>query len=472
MHDIATAVTSPNIVNLGNNIAAVAAVTFSHVNLARDSCAAVPFESPTSKHHFLLWDNSPFQEIPMGACHGTYCLEADELAKPNAFTSAETTGTGSTCGGGDDGDFVDHHLLMQGGESDIEIFYDAVEFLDDLDNANNVHSSVIEISRGGSSNHGGASNSSSDTVALAFANNNHVHHQLHNNNNNPTRDMDPHSPQTPPPPPRAGTPNQSPPPPQELPLRFLRAGKGDPVEGQRRYEATLKWRAEQGMDTILTEANPYFELIKSHYPHFFHLRGRNNEPVYYETPAKINLKALRAGGVTIDSLLRHYSMVTEFMWQYVEGDDLARNIYVIDLEGIRLRDSLGEAVDFIKRAAIFTGAHYPERSSCTMLINVPSWFQVIWKVVKPLIDPATLKKVYILRGKDEICNAMQERIPIEHIPPEYGGTSMPLGQSPEEHMLSNLMKHNNDRANGCLQCEGMTGQPPCPYCIFRPWRSY
>jgi len=444
------------------------------VNLIKEICAAVAlFESPTSNHRLLLWDDCHLEEITMGACHGTYCQKADELAKPNAFTltsAAETTGTGSTCGGGDDGDFVDHHLLMHCGESDIEIFYDAVECFDDLDNANNVHSSVIEIIRGGSSNHGGGSNSSADSVAFAFANNNHVNH--HHNKNPTSRDMNAYSPQTPPPPPRAGTQNSPPPPPKELPLRFLRAGKGDPIEGQRRYEETLKWRAEQGMDTILADAHPHFELIKSHYPHFFHLRGKNNEPVYYETPAKINLKALRSGGVTIDTLLRHYAMVTEFMWQYVEGDDLARNIYVIDLEGIRLRDIVGEVVDFIKRAASFTGAHYPERSSCTMLINVPSWFQIIWKVIKPLIDPATLKKVYILRGKDEIINAMQERIPIEHIPPEYGGTSMPLGQSPEEHMLSNLMKHNNDRANGCLQCEGFTGQPPCQYCTFQPWRSY
>ena len=52
-------------------------------------------------------------------------------------------------------------------------------------------------------------------------------------------------------------------PPKELPLRFLRAGKNDPIEGQRRYEATLQWRKENGMDTILMEAHPNFDLIKS-----------------------------------------------------------------------------------------------------------------------------------------------------------------------------------------------------------------
>ena len=41
-----------------------------------------------------------------------------------------------------------------------------------------------------------------------------------------------------------------PPPPTELPDRFLRAGKMDPVEGLRRYQATLEWRREQRMDHV------------------------------------------------------------------------------------------------------------------------------------------------------------------------------------------------------------------------------
>jgi hypothetical protein len=108
----------------------------------------------------------------------------------------------------------------------------------------------------------------------------------------------------PPPPP--------PPPPKELPLRFLRAGKGDPAEGLRRYEETLAWRKKEKIDTILREASPQFDVIKEHYPHFCHRLGRQGEPCFYEQPPKTNLKAMREGGVTLQSLLRHYIFVTEF----------------------------------------------------------------------------------------------------------------------------------------------------------------
>jgi hypothetical protein len=153
-----------------------------------------------------------------------------------------------------------------------------------------------------------------------------------------------------------------PPAPEELPLRFLRAGKGDPTEGLRRYEDTLAWRKEHKVDTILREGNLNFDLIKEQYPHYCHGKGRCGEPCYYEIPPRTDLKALREGGVTLDSLLRHYTMVTEYQWQVLVRDDLQHSIYIIDLEGIGLQDFVGEVVDFVKKAGAISGAHYPERA--------------------------------------------------------------------------------------------------------------
>jgi hypothetical protein len=312
------------------------------------------------------------------------------------------------------------------------------------------------------------------------------------------------------PPPQCGSYPLPPPPPEELPLRFLRAGKGDIEEGLRRYQATLEWRRENSMDTILREPNPHFDLIKRHYPHFFAGRGRLGEPVFYEQPPKTNLKALREGGVTIDLLLRHvrvcravdwnrscpssiltpfvsylsarniqYMMVTEFQWQYVERDDLQRSIYIIDLDGIRFGDFVGEVVDFVKRASSLSAQHYPERAGYVFVINVPAWFKVIFAVIKPLIDESTLEKIYILRGANEIRQNMLERIPIESIPAEYGGQGPPLGQSEQENDFRALVEHNNALARGEIPktCpgDGVTGSGRhrvCHFCAWQQPRSY
>ena len=261
-------------------------------------------------------------------------------------------------------------------------------------------------------------------------------------------------------------------PPEETPIRFLLAGKNDPVEGTRRYQATLKWRKENGMDTILTEPHPDFELIKQHYPHYYHLHGHEGQPVFFELPPRTNLAALRAGGVDLKKLLHHYAMVTEFQWQCLERHDRARSITVIDLQGMRMTDFVGECVDYVRKSSEFTSQNYPERAGTVLVVNVPGWFKMIWNVVKPLIDEVTLQKIQILRGKEEIFKALVSKIPIENIPPEYGGQSMPLGQAPQEELLRDLMQHNNNVAKGDHSCGGRNGVPPCRFCTWEAARSY
>ena len=83
---------------------------------------------------------------------------------------------------------------------------------------------------------------------------------------------------------------------------FLKAAKGDITEAWRRFHETLAWRRKERIDLILHEKHEHFEIIKAHYPHYFHLRGWKNEPVYYEKPAKMNLAAMRRQGTCLLSI--------------------------------------------------------------------------------------------------------------------------------------------------------------------------
>lgn len=175
--------------------------------------------------------------------------------------------------------------------------------------------------------------------------------------------------------------------------RFIDAEKGDEEKGRQRYEATLEWRAENNVDNILVSPHPTFSTIKKFYPQYFHGRTKAGLPVYYEQPGKINLPALKREGLSLDDLLRHYMYITEYLWRVIEPSDTGRSVTVLDVTGIGMSDLGGEVLDFIKRASSFTGAHYPERSAHIFIINIPGWFNMIWRMVKPLIDPVTREKV-------------------------------------------------------------------------------
>ena len=236
--------------------------------------------------------------------------------------------------------------------------------------------------------------------------------------------------------------------PGSIPFRFIRATKGDVVAAKVRWADTCTWREENSMDLCLSKPHPNLKFIKQYYPHYFHMRGKNNECCYYEQPPKMNLPELKRNGITIEKLIKHYAICCEYMWTKIEDSEEGKSIYVIDLDGIGFRDFAGEVVDFVKRASSFTGAHYPERSGTIFVINVPSWFSVIWNVVKPMVDDVTKQKIKILRyGKEAITKALMEKIDIENIPPEYGGKSAPLGQSPEELSFMKHFETLNQNAN-------------------------
>lgn len=227
----------------------------------------------------------------------------------------------------------------------------------------------------------------------------------------------------------------------DLPNRFLLAEKGDAVKGLARYQETLAWRRDERLSEILFTPSPSFKTIKENYPHYYHKRGKNGEPVYYEKPGKINLKALKGAGLTLDDLMHNYLMVTEFLWQVIEANDNKKCISVIDVDGIGISDFRGEAVEYVRKAAAVSGKHYPERCAYIFVINTPSWFNVIWNVVKTMIDEVTREKVVMVRGKKAILEALQVRIPLENIPEEYGGLSE--GSAPEETLLHDLMAFLN-----------------------------
>jgi len=275
-------------------------------------------------------------------------------------------------------------------------------------------------------------------------------------------------------------------PPKEVPLRFIRACKGNLKQAQLRYEQTLLWRKQHDMNYLVNQrAHPHFHLIKQHYPHYFHLRSRKNEPVFYEKPSQGNIRALFEAGMSMDDLIRHYAMITEFGWQFLERNDLAQSVTVFDLKGARLADFVSDSIEFVRKATAFSGQHYPERVGHIYIIHVPSWFQLIWSALKSFVDKDMLEKITVLRNANQVLDALKERIPIENIPPEYGGTSVPLGKSPEEQILNQFVDHTNrqmltlDTLNSCCYCkqqkeeegEGCDSKM-CRFCSWVYARSY
>ena len=87
--------------------------------------------------------------------------------------------------------------------------------------------------------------------------------------------------------------------------------------------------------------------------------------------------------------------------------------------------------------------HFPERCGTILVVNVPAWFNVAWKIAMPLLPEATKKKVRVARGDKDIRALFEEMAPMDQVPRRYGGTKV------------------SERGGECGSTEGSTGGREC-----------
>lgn len=72
---------------------------------------------------------------------------------------------------------------------------------------------------------------------------------------------------------------------------------------------------------------------------------------------------------------------------------------------------------------------FPETLHCLLIINAPSWFGLIWSVVKKLIDPRTASKIEVFTSAKAGLARINELIDESQIPADYGGLGPALADS-------------------------------------------
>eukprot|EP00287_Rhodomonas_sp_CCMP768_P032059 CAMPEP_0202854826 /NCGR_PEP_ID=MMETSP1389-20130828/91203_1 /ASSEMBLY_ACC=CAM_ASM_000865 /TAXON_ID=302021 /ORGANISM="Rhodomonas sp., Strain CCMP768" /LENGTH=179 /DNA_ID=CAMNT_0049533427 /DNA_START=195 /DNA_END=730 /DNA_ORIENTATION=- len=75
-------------------------------------------------------------------------------------------------------------------------------------------------------------------------------------------------------------------------------------------------------------------------------------------------------------------------------------VWVIDFNGFGMRDCNPRMAT---TAIPMFADQYPERMGQIVLINPPAAFQILWRAVKPILDPVTKEKIVLLRGQKAIA---------------------------------------------------------------------
>lgn len=163
----------------------------------------------------------------------------------------------------------------------------------------------------------------------------------------------------------------------------------------------------------------------------------------------VGIVALFSTGVTQDDLFRHYLFAMEFTLKYAANQlcpcdacassDTQKMCIILDARGIGMKDIGGEAFEFVRRCTSMMQKHYPQKSYKIFFVNVPSWFGMAWKGIKPLLNETTRAKTNILSESDTPAGLL-EVIDAENLPVEYGGKCACAGGCDENSAYQRIQR--------------------------------
>ena len=221
--------------------------------------------------------------------------------------------------------------------------------------------------------------------------------------------------------------------------RWLRARKFDVdqvfelLEGaKQQYEDAKKHDFYPNLEEALGFSR---EVFLSQYPEVYCGNARNGCPVMYMKLGSVQPEGIKCL-LSIENADRFYwnTMKHVYTDRLEEGRRInpnfvrTENMTVYDLEGVSRSQVNSDTFEMIK---VGTGvmSSFPETLHCLLIINAPSWFGLVWSVIRKVIDARTASKIEVFTNSKKGMARMREMIDNSQIPSDYGGTGPSLAQA-------------------------------------------
>ncbi|CAN0890958.1 Phosphatidylinositol/phosphatidylcholine transfer protein SFH9 [Linum grandiflorum] len=218
--------------------------------------------------------------------------------------------------------------------------------------------------------------------------------------------------------------------------RFLRARDWNVPKAHKMLIDSLHWRVQNEIDSILAKPIVPADLYRAvRDSQLIGMSGYSREglPVF----------AIGVGLSTFDKASVHYYVQSHIQLnEYRDrvilptaskkyGRPITTCVKVLDMTGLKL-----SALNQIKLMTVISTVddlNYPEKTNTYYIVNAPYIFSACWKVVKPLLQERTRKKVQVLHGngRDELLKIMDISSLPHFCKREGSGSSKHLDKSSE-----------------------------------------
>lgn len=247
--------------------------------------------------------------------------------------------------------------------------------------------------------------------------------------------------------------------------RFLKAREWNVAKAHKMLVDCLNWRVQNEIDNILAKPIVPTELYRSvRDSQLIGLSGYSREglPVF----------AIGVGLSTFDKASVHYYVqshiqINEYRDRIIlpsasrkYGKPITTCVKVLDMTGLKL-----SALSQIKLLTIIStidDLNYPEKTNTYYIVNAPYIFSACWKVVKPLLQERTRKKVQVLSGcgRDELLKIMDYGS-LPHFCKREGSGSSRHSQNGAENCFS-LDHHFHQQLYNYIKQQSLIKEPVRP----------
>lgn len=199
--------------------------------------------------------------------------------------------------------------------------------------------------------------------------------------------------------------------PAENLCRFLKARDGNISKAHKMIRDCLDWRTQNEIDDILAKPIVPEDLYRA-------VRDSQLVGMSGYTKEGLPVVAVGVGLSTYDKASIHYYVQSHIqMNEYRDrvilpsatrkyGRHINTCVKILDMTGLKL--SALNQIKILTAISTIDDLNYPEKTDRYYIVNAPYIFSACWKVVRPLLQERTRKKIQVLQGcgRDELLKIM------------------------------------------------------------------
>ena len=243
-------------------------------------------------------------------------------------------------------------------------------------------------------------------------------------------------------------------------LRYLRGNKFDVDATMRHIKDNLKWRKAMKAPDVVACPDPAILLdcpvnkLTAIFPHWHCGYDLELRPVLYKQYSLFDAAAIKSI-VPLDRILRYHMWEQEVCMRLCKEQSLLTGYIVettttiMDLKNMRLGQVTADFLAFMRAIADVDKVQYPETLGRMIIINAPSVFPFVWRMVRIWLDPEVAAKIQVLGEEREWTPVLAGLIATQVLPTNYGGSGKTL--HPWEHPYGEYM----DLLEGDREREGL-----------------